>query len=191
MRSTLRILVLAVILLLVLVPLAAQADGPCPDDPEKSKDCSTEPNEFYVVINREFEDLSRPGTGCQPIILKNPDCERCCDGDDACLTASEQVEERVCPILAKKVDWTAVTDHVPVYEMCCDCASDPDGQWTWRVRQLEQNGDCPVFQGCTEGLPPGTGIDLPAPVILGGLVAIGAVLLAAGLLVRRRTLRVA
>jgi hypothetical protein len=40
-------------------------------------------------------------------------------------------------------------------------------------------------------LPPGTGIDLPAPVILGGLVAIGAVLLAAGLLVRRRTLRVA
>jgi hypothetical protein len=42
-----------------------------------------------------------------------------------------------------------------------------------------------------DGLPPGTGIDLPAPVIVGGLAVIGAGLLAAGILVRRRTLHTA
>jgi hypothetical protein len=277
MRSTLRILALAVILLLVLVPLVAQADddGPCPDDPELSKDCYPEAPPFFVVINRDFEDLDRPGTGCQPIILKNPDCEQCCDGDDSCKAASVQLEEEVCPMLADKWDgawrrllvevvaekagmseeelWSRLnagdtfeeimneigfdcqlvfdveivewlneavaagnlsradadriltevqslgediclepfTDTVLVYEMCCDCATYSDGMWYHNVRELDALGNCPIVEECVESLPPGTGIDLPAPVIIGGLAAIGAVLLAAGLLVRRRTLRVA
>jgi hypothetical protein len=43
-------------------------------------------------------------------------------------------------------------------------------------------------EGWYDGLPPGTGIDLPAPVIIGGLALMGGGLLAAGVLVRRRTL---
>jgi len=193
MRSTLRISALAVILLLVLVPLAAQADGPCPDDPELSKDCYPEAPPFYVVINRDFEDLDRPGTGCQPIILNHPDCEACCEDEENCIPAMEDLEENVCPLLAERVDWATQVEPVEVYQMCCDCATEPDGEWTYTVRILEEDGTCPVdeSQWCVEGLPPGTGIDLPAPVIIGGLAIIGAVLVAAGLLVRRRTLTVA
>jgi hypothetical protein len=191
MRSTLRILALAVILLLVLVPLAAQADGPCPDDPELSKDCYDEAPPFYVVANRDFEDLDRLGTGCQPIILNHPDCEDCCTDREFCGAAYADLEENVCPMLADRVDWTEHQEPVEVYQMCCDCGTDPDGDWVYFVRELYEDGTCPVVESCVDGLPPGTGIDLPAPVIIGGLAAIGAVLLAAGMLVRRRTLRVA
>jgi hypothetical protein len=75
--------------------------------------------------------------------------------------------------------------------MCCDCATDPNGQWTYVEWELDGLGGCEVVGELTEGLPPGTGIDLPAPVIIGGLAALGAVLLAAGMLLRRRTLTVA
>jgi hypothetical protein len=48
-----------------------------------------------------------------------------------------------------------------------------------------------MVEDWTDGLPPGTGIDLPAPVIVAGLAALGAGLLAAGLVLRRRTVRMA
>jgi hypothetical protein len=180
MRSTLRILALAVILLLVLVPLAAQADGPCPDDPELSKDCYPEAPPFYVVINRDFEALDRPGTGCQPIILDHPECEEC----DLMECTAIDIEGKVCARLEADQGDT-------LYAMCCDCATDPNGQWTYVEWELDGLGGCEVVGELTEGLPPGTGIDLPAPVIIGGLAALGAVLLAAGMLLRRRTLTVA
>jgi hypothetical protein len=42
-----------------------------------------------------------------------------------------------------------------------------------------------------EGLPPDTGIDLPAPIIVGGLALLGAALLAVGTVMRRRAPRLA
>jgi hypothetical protein len=199
MRSILRILALLLVLLLLLLPLAAQAEGPCPDDPELSKDCDPDTPPFYVVINRSFEDLDRVGSGCQPIILDFPDCIDCCDEDEDCADARDYLEEEVCPMLAdERVDWDEEDEPVVLYEMCCDCATDPDGEWRYTERELYEDGTCPIALDeneepleCIEGLPPGTGIDLPAPVIIGGLAIIGAVMLGAGLLVRRRTLRVA
>jgi hypothetical protein len=199
MRYTVRLTALVLVLLVLLVPLAAQADGPCPDDPELSKNCDPTVPPLYVVINRDFEDLDRPGTGCQPIILDFPDCEECCNEDQDCADAKDYLENTVCPTLVDRVDWDKVANYAPLYEMCCDCSTDPDGQWFYTLRALYQDGTCPVamnggeepLEECVEGLPPGTGIDLPAPVIIGGLAIFGAALLGAGLLVRRRTLRVA
>jgi hypothetical protein len=74
--------------------------------------------------------------------------------------------------------------------MCCNCATNPAGDWVYRIRTLDDQGNCPITsEGWQRGLPPNTGIDLPVPIIVGGLALIGAGLLAAGLLVRRRTLR--
>ena len=194
MRPTLRILALILVLMALLVPLAVQAgSGGCPDDPEKMKDCDAVPPPFYVVINRDFEDLDRTGSGCQPIILKNPDCTDCCGEDDDCLPAQAQLEDEVCPMLADRMDWTDV-DEVILYEMCCDCATDEDGEWRFHVRNLRPDGTCDYEmgnEGCYEMLPPGTGIDLPTPVIIGGLSIMGLGLLAAGFLVRRRTVQAA
>jgi hypothetical protein len=192
MRSTLRIMAFILVLLALLAPLAAYAsDGPCPDDPVLSKECDTEIPPYYVVINRSVEHLypERPGTGCQPIILKHPECQNCCQGAE-CLPPAIDVEKEVCQYLPPPP--TGET-HV-LYEMCCDCTTDPGGEWFFRVRLLQDDGTCPIDpenEGCYPGLPPGTGINLPAPVIVGGLAIIGAVLLAAGALVRRRTLRMA
>jgi hypothetical protein len=186
MRSTLRITALILVLLTLLVPLVVRAsDGPCPDDP--NIECLTEAPPFYVVTNRTFEDLDRAGTGCQPIILKNPDLV-------CCKESPPELESTVCPMLASKVAWAGVAQTEVVYEMCCDCSTDAKGIWTYRVRLLREDGSCdidPENEGCYDGLPPGTGIDLPAPIIVGGLALIGAGLLAAGLLVRRQTLRTA
>ena len=98
----------------------------------------------------------------------------------------------------KTRDWDEEDEPVVLYEMCCDCEPDPDGDWMYTERELYEDGTCPIALDeneqpleCLEGLPPGTGIDLPAPVIIGGLAIIGAGLLGAGLLVRRRTVRVA
>jgi hypothetical protein len=198
MRSTLRVLALVLVLLALLVPLTTFADGPCgggpcPDDPVLSQNCDAQAPPFYVVINRSFEDLTRPGTGCQPIILKNPDCTDCCDDGDACAVADNQLVQDVCPMLADKVTWTSDTQTEIVYEMCCNSAGSTD-LWQYRVRLLHQDGTCPVDpqnEGCLEGLPPGTGIDLPAPVIVGGLAVIGVGLLAVGMVLRRRTVRLA
>ena len=196
MRPTLRILVLILVLMALLMPLAAQADGgKCPDDPELMKDCDDAPPPFYVVLNRDFEAIdNRTGSGCQPIILDNPGCTYCCDeeGDIACLDAEVYLEDEVCPKLADRVDWAAEGDNVILYEMCCDCVTDPDGVWTHRVRLLRADGTCdidPDNDGCYEMLPPGTGIDLPAPVIIGGLALMGLGLLATGVLVRRKSVQ--
>ena len=193
MRSTLRIVALVLVLLVLLVPLTTFADnGPCPDDPELSQTCVQEAPPFYVVVNRTFEDLDRPGTGCQPFILKHPDCKDCTGGEPAC--AAIDVEAEVCgPMLAKRVPANGGGDPI-LYEMCCECASNPDGTWVFRLRQWKADGTCPIDPDnpdWIDGLPPGTGIDLPVPVVVGGLAVIGAGLLAAGVLVRRRALRVA
>jgi hypothetical protein len=128
MRSTLRVLALVLVLLAIVVPLTSFAqDGPCPDDPVLSADCNQEAPPFYVVINRSFEDLTRPGTGCQPIILNNPDCVDCCGEDAACIAADNQVVEEVCPMLAGEVDWVSEGQTEIVYELCCNCVSDPAG----------------------------------------------------------------
>ena len=74
MRLTFRSAAIALVLLLLLAPLTTQASGPCPDDPELSKDCYPDTPPFYVVINRSVEDLDRTGSGCQPIILNHPNC---------------------------------------------------------------------------------------------------------------------
>jgi hypothetical protein len=195
MRSTFRIAALMLVSLMLLLPLATYASsGPCPDDPVLSKDCLAETPPFYVVVNRTFEDLTRPGSGCQPIILNHPECKACCTDPGQCTDATMDLERRVCPLLAERVDWAAQgQNEVVVYEMCCNCATDPAGDWVFTVRRLLQDGTCAPDPDntCIAGLPPRTGIDLPVPVIVGGLVVLGAGLLAAGVLVRRRTMRTA
>jgi hypothetical protein len=187
MRSTLRISALILVLLALLVPLATYAsDGPCPDDPILSENCVPDTPPYYIVINRAVEHLypERPGSGCQPIILKHPECLDCFSPECTAI----DVETEVCQYLPSPP--TGQT-HV-VYEMCCACAVDPNGVWQFRVRLLDEYGKCPLDPEnakWVEALPPGTGIDLPAPLIVGGLAAIGAGLLAAGVIVRRRTLR--
>jgi len=203
MRAMVRIAALMLVFVLLLAPAAAEANGPCPDDPELSKDCLAEAPPFFVVVNRDFEALDRAGTGCQPIILNHPDCEGCCvaENDEVdglvsaeCLAATDDLELNVCPLLAERVEWTDVDQTEVVYEMCCDCATDAEGVWKYRVHLLYEDGTCPIDEvnpDCYEGLPPGTGIDLPAPVIVGGLALMGAALVAAGALLRRRAPRVA
>jgi hypothetical protein len=192
MRSIARIAALILVLLALVVPLTTFAsDGPCPDDPEGTRNCNREVPPYYVVINRSEEHLmDRPGSGCQPWILKHPDCIDCVSG--ACGTID--VEAEVClPMLSKRV---TVNGFDPIiYELCCDCTT-PDGEWLFRVREWRSDGTCPITQPdpdfeneWLDGLPPGTGIDLPAPLIVGGLSVLGVGLLASGLLIRRRSLR--
>jgi hypothetical protein len=189
MRSTLRIAALILVLVALLLPLATYASGgPCADDPVASANCVADAPPYYVVINRSAEYLypDRPGSGCQPIILKHPDCLDCYSAECTAI----DVEAEACALLPAP----AAGDTQIVYEMCCACATNPDGEWLFRIRELQPDGTCPVTQpreGWLEGLPPGTGIDLPVPVIVGALVVLGAGLLAAGVLVRRRTLRTA
>ena len=191
MRSTVKLTALMFMLIALLVPLTSYASGgKCPDDPELSKTCDQEAPPFYVVINRDFEALDRPATGCQPIILDFPECTDCCGEDEDCLEAETYLQTEVCPDLAAEVDWT-VTDSEILYQLCCDCGTE-DGTWMYRVRLLREDGTCdidPDNDGCYEGLPPGTGIDLPAPLVAGGLAVLGAVMLGVGLVVRRRSPR--
>jgi len=195
MRSTLRIAGLLLLLSALLLPLVGYAsDAPCPDDPNVP--CVSETPPFYIVINRDFEDLTRTGSGCQPIILNHPDIEDCCGESEAVGEANFQVESEVCPLLADRVDWPADGDGptVIVYQMCCDCTGAAGGEWRYRVRLLQEDGTCPIDEqnpGCYEDLPPGTGIDLPAPLIIGGLAVMGVALLATGMVVRRRSVRLA
>jgi hypothetical protein len=191
MRFTWRLTALILLLVVLVVPLTAYAsDGKCPDDPELSKDCDPEAPPYYVVINRSVELLDeRPGTGCQPWILNHPEITDCMTG-----APTIDIESEVCtPMLSERV---AVDGFDPIlYEMCCDCAT-AEGTWMFRVREWRDDGTCPLTEpfedeGWVEGLPPGTGIDLPAPVIVGGLALLGAALVATGLVVRRRSLKVA
>jgi len=187
MRSVLRISALSMVLLALVLPLAAHAsDGPCADDPAASKTCLTKAPPYFVVINRSEEHLAdRPGTGCQPFILKHPDCLDCADaGSSPC--QGIDIDAEVC----KAVMAPRKLPAGDVYEMCCACATNPAGTWVYRVRKFDGSA-CPLQQGQVwqNGLPPGTGIDLPAPLIIGGLAVLGAGLLTAGVLVRRRTPR--
>jgi hypothetical protein len=188
MRAILRLAVLVLVLLVLLVPLISYAsDGPCPDDPVASKNCNSVAPPYYIVVNRSEEHLlDRPGTGCQPFILKHPDCTDCfIAGDSPCIGIDVDVE--VCQAVMAPRGLPAGD----VYEMCCACATDPGGEWLYRIRHFD-GSSCPTQDwGFQEGLPPGTGIDLPAPLIIGGLAVIGAGLLAAGVLVRRRALHTA
>jgi hypothetical protein len=166
----------------------------CPDDPELSKNCTSTAPPFYVVVNRSFEDLSRPGTGCQPIILKQPECKDCCNPEDpACNAANTDMETRVCPLLAKRVDWSKSSGTETVYQMCCGETPECKGNmWSYRIRELRSDGTCPIQdETCYACLPPGTGIDLPGPVIVGGLAIIGLGMLAVGVVIRTRTRKTA
>jgi hypothetical protein len=188
MRSHLRIVALALLLLIFVIPLAAYASGgPCPDDPDAFKNCADKAPPYYVVVNRSVEYLpwTRPGTGCQPFILENPNCKDCVKPDAGC--SAIDVEAKLCKPYLK----AAAGEKETVYEMCCNCATNPSGDWVYRTRELDENGNCPITSDWQNGLPPKTGIDLPVPFIVGGLALLGAGLLAAGLLVRRWTVRAA
>jgi len=196
MRLLARAVALIVILLVLLLPLAAYAsDGPCPDDLEAFKNCDSQAPPYYVVLNRSEEHLSdRPGTGCQPWILNHPECLDCtgkeCQPEPPMSAGSPDIELEVCTAMLSMRQTDNGADPI-LYELCCDCSTS-EGSWKFRLREWREDGTCPVIQpeeGWLDGLPPGTGIDLPTPVIVGGLAVIGVGLLAAGVLVRRRTLR--
>jgi hypothetical protein len=190
MRAILRTIALALVILVLLVPMVAYAKGkprgPCPDDPVASKNCNPKTPPYYVVINRYEQHLTdRPGTGCQPFILKHPTCKDCTNAADPACSAID-VDVEVCQAVMAPKGMPAGD----VYELCCNCATDPKGSWVYRIRKYDGKS-CPNPSQWYTGLPPGTGIDLPAPVIVGGLAAIGAGFLTVGLLVRRRSLRTA
>ena len=199
MRSIARVIGLVFVLLALVVPLAAYASGgPCPDDPAASQNCDLEAPPYYVVINRSEEHLAdRPGTGCQPWILNHPTCIDCtgkeCEPGEGMSAGSPDIEAEVCKPMLSVRETDNGADPI-LYEMCCDCTTTA-GSWKYRLREWHADGTCPITQpaegGWLTGLPPGTGIDLPAPLIIGGLAVIGAGLLAAGVLVRRRTLKTA
>jgi len=214
MRPTVRTIALILALAVLVVPLTAYAavlspdeavlskaeassdtfqspvppDGACPDDPVASQNCDPTAPPFYVVINRSVEILDeRPGTGCQPWILNHPEITDCMAEADTI-----DIEAEVCtPMLYKRITNEDGSDPI-LYEMCCDCATTAEGTWMFRVRNWAADGTCPLDPDNAqwiEGLPPGTGIDLPAPVIVGGLALLGAALLGTGMVLRRRTLR--
>ena len=127
----------------------------------------------------------RPGTGCQPFILANPDCIDCTNAADPACSAID-VDAEVCQAVMAPAGMAAGD----VYEMCCNCIADPTGDWVYRMRYFD-GSTCSDPGEWMDGLPPGTGIDLPVPIIIGGAVLLGGGLLAAGLLVRRRSLQTA
>lgn len=183
MRS-IRILALILVLLALAMPLAAFAQVPCPDDP--TVECYPTAPPYYVVTNRaEVHLTDRPGTGCQPFILANPDCTDCTGADPDC--AVIDIANDVCYDVMHERGMMAGT----LYELCCNCAVDPTGDWVYREWDFDGLGCQLVSEGWLEGLPPGTGIDLPVPVIIAGAVVLGGGLLAAGLLMRRRSLQTA
>jgi hypothetical protein len=195
MRSTLRIAGLILVTMALLLPLTSFASGgPCPDDPVASQNCAQQTPPFYVVVNRSFERLgTQYGTGCQPWILENPDCTDCTGDSDACHTAAVDVEQIIC---GREMPNAGGQEGDTLYEMCCNCATDPDGVWMYRERTLHFNTDtqaweCPEFSDWLAGLPPDTGIDLPAPLVIGGLGIIGVALLGVGIVLRRRAVRLA
>ena len=196
MRTTLRLTMLVFILLALLAPLTSYASGgPCPDDLEAAKDCAKEAPPFYVVINRTFERLgAQYGTGCQPWILENPDCDDCDDlGNPACAQAAIDVEQIIC---GDQMPLAGAEDGDILFEMCCNCGHDPKGDWMYRTRELSWNEaigawECPEYSDWEMGLPPETGIDLPAPLVVGGLAVAGVALVGTGFAVRRRTAKLA
>jgi hypothetical protein len=200
MRSTLRIVAAVVVLVVLLVPLTTFASGkpwhkspgPCPDDPVASKNCAPDAPPYYVVVNRTFERLGpKYGTGCVPWILENPDCKDCTSNEPACQAAAIDVEQIIC---GYEMPNAGAQAGDVLYEMCCDCANNYKGDWVYRERILQYNQatgawECPDPSDWMPGLPPRTGIDLPTPIVVGGLARLGVVMVGAGFAVRRRTVR--
>ncbi|HFD40093.1 MAG TPA: hypothetical protein ENJ31_09665 [Anaerolineae bacterium] len=185
MRITIRLLALSLILIVLLVPLTTLASGgPCPDDPVASQNCNKNAPPYFVVTNRSEEHLwDRPGTGCQPFILKHPNCSDCTNPADA-NCSSIDVNAEVCQtVLASRS-----APAGDVIEMCCNCVTNPNGDWVYRVWKFD-GSKCSDPGEWQRGLPPGTGVDLPAPLIIGGLAVLGVGLVGAGVLVRRRMAR--
>jgi hypothetical protein len=191
MRSTLRIAALIFVLLTMLLPLAAYAScgGPCPDDPVLSQTCDSTTPDFYVVANRTFDRLGpQYGTGCQPWILENPDCIGWTVTPTECADAAKDVETRIC---GGELPSSANPATDKLYEMYCD-----DGHWVYRERPftaIPGGFECDPAQAgpWMDYLPPHTGIDLPAPLIVGGLAIAGVALVGTGFAVRRRTAKLA
>ena len=148
--------------------------GPCPDDLEASKTCLLKTPPYFVVINRNVECANRTGTGCAPFILKHPEVTDCA-------ASTVDVEKELCKdeLLGK----VPAGQKADLFEMCCNGTAG----WKYRVRALDDAGNCPVVSDWQAGLPPGTGINLPAPVIVGGLTFLGVAFLGVGIVVRRRT----
>jgi hypothetical protein len=194
MRSVLRVALLLFILLVLLAPLTTYASGgPCPDDPVGSKNCAYQAPPFYVVINRDFSRLGPDyGTGCQPWILENPDCDDCDDVNNAaCTQAAADVEQIIC---ADQMPIAGGMEGDTLFEMCCNCTSGANGTWMYRTRTLHYNPqiqawECPNPGPWQPGLPPRTGIDLPMPLVVGGLAVAGVALAGTGLALRRRPAR--
>jgi len=173
---------LILVLLALVLPLAAYAQVPCPDDP--TVECWPDTPPYFVVTNRAVAQITdRPGSGCQPFILEHPLCLDCTDPTDPnCSVIDVNVE--VC----QGIMLPRALPAGDLYEMCCNCAVDPAGDWVYRVWDYDGTTGCTlVSQVWEDGLPPGTGIDLPTPVIIGGAVLLAAVLLGAGVLLRRRS----
>ncbi len=196
MRFTWRIAALILLIVVLVVPLTAYAQGgKCPDDPVAAADCNPDTPPYYVVINRDFEAVvNREGSGCQPFILNNPGCEECCTEEgwtEDCTDAVEvDMASTVIPEIVDRTDWTAWPDGVVLYVMCCDCTT-PEGDWVFSIYTVYEDGtyEADPDNQCILGLPPRTGIDLPAPLIVGGLAVLGAALVATGMVVRRRSLK--
>jgi len=193
MRSVVRVVALLVMLgVLLVVGANAYAQdgccggdpcvgisltGPCPDDLEASQECMAETPPYYVVINRNVECANRTGTGCAPFILNHPEVTDCA-------ASNVNVETELCR--DELLGQVPAGETAILYEMCCGGAAG----WTFRVRLLDSQGNCPIDpenSGWVAGLPPGTGINLPAPVIVGGLAFLGVAFLGVGIVVRRRT----
>jgi hypothetical protein len=117
--------------------------------------------------------------------MANPDCIDCTNAADPACSVID-VDTDVC----QAVMAPAAMPAGDVYEMCCNCIADPAGDWVYRIRYFD-GSTCSDPGEWMDGLPPGTGIDLPVPLIIGGAVLLGGGLLAAGLLVRRRSLQTA
>ena len=149
-------------------------------------ECYPEAPPSYIVTNRAEAHLTdRPGTGCQPFIMANPTCIDCTSTSDGICSVID-VDTDVCQAVMAAQSMPAGD----VYEMCCNCITDPAGNWVYRIRYFD-GLTCSDPGEWMDGLPPGTGIDLPVPLIIGGAVLLGGCLLAAGLLVRRRSLQTA
>jgi hypothetical protein len=195
MRSSLRLAGGLLLLVALFLPVAGYAGGgACPDDLVAAQNCAQQAPPYYVVVNRDFERLGpQYGTGCQPWILEHPDCTDCSSGSQACLAAAIDVEQIIC---GYEMPNAGAQAGDVLFEMCCNCGAGANGAWMYRQRTLQHNAttnawECPDYGEWQSGLPPRTGIDLPAPLVVGGLGVVGAGLLAVGLVMRRRTVRAA
>lgn len=128
--------------------LSAPTPTPIPF-PKSSGACDPDTPPFYVVINGSWEDLTRTGSGCEPIVLKHPECTDCA-------SCAIDLEAEVCkPTLAGKV----LTGQ-PVYEMCRSVISDPKRRvvWNYRIRVVFPDGTCPVDPNAIDFVGPHPGI---------------------------------